>query len=89
MNVMSRRPVSTYTIDNLKNGLLSRCFLTSRNLSSAVKFQDFTEWYAKRGTNEDFKWRTDKNTLGHTMAKVSPEKNQILLHDSDRSSPYT
>jgi hypothetical protein len=41
-----------------------------KNVAKAGKFIDFTDWYAKRGTNLDQNWKKDKN-LGHTMVKVS------------------
>ena len=39
------------------------------NVKKAFKYQDFTEWYAKRGTEEAGSWLKSV-TLGHTMAKT-------------------
>ena len=39
------------------------------NVKKAFKFQDFTEWYAKRGTEEAGAWLKSV-TLGHSMAKT-------------------
>jgi len=39
------------------------------NVKKAFKFQDFTEWYAKRGTEEGGSFLKSV-TLGHTMAKT-------------------
>lgn len=38
-------------------------------VSKAFKYQDFTEWYAKRGTELNQGWKKAV-TLGHTMAKT-------------------
>ena len=40
-----------------------------RNVAKAGKFIDFTDWYAKRGTELSQGWRKTV-TLGHTMAKT-------------------
>lgn len=42
-----------------------------KNVKKAGVFQDYTEWYKKRGTDLSQDWKKNKNTLGHTMAKVS------------------
>lgn len=40
-----------------------------KNIKKAGVFEDFTEWYKKRGTDTDQNWRKDTN-LGHRMAKT-------------------
>jgi hypothetical protein len=41
----------------------------AKNVAKAGKFQDFTAWYAKRGTQENGGWLKSV-TLGHNMAKT-------------------
>lgn len=40
-----------------------------KNVAKAGKFTDFTEWYAKRGTDESGKWLNAPGR-GHTFAKL-------------------
>jgi hypothetical protein len=40
-----------------------------RNVKKAGIFQDYTEWYKKRGTDLSQGWKKDVN-LGHSMAKT-------------------
>jgi len=40
-----------------------------KNVAKAGKFTDFTEWYAKRGTDLSGAW-TKSVTKGHTMVKT-------------------
>jgi hypothetical protein len=40
-----------------------------RNVKKAGVFQDYTEWYKKRGTDLSQAWKKDVN-LGHSMAKT-------------------
>lgn len=40
-----------------------------KNVAKAFKYTDFTEWYAKRGTELAQGWKKSV-TLGHTMAKT-------------------
>merc|ERR1712032_1546294 len=42
-----------------------------RNVAKAGVFEDYTEFYLKRGTDTSQDWKTkNKNTLGHRMAKT-------------------
>merc|ERR1712176_325610 len=42
-----------------------------RNVKKAGIFQDYTDFYLKRGTDVNQDWKTkNKATLGHTMAKT-------------------
>jgi len=41
-----------------------------RNVAKAGVFEDYTEFYTKRGTDADMKWAENKNTLGHRFAKT-------------------
>merc|ERR1719277_1096177 len=41
-----------------------------RNVAKAGVFEDYTEFYTKRGTDLSQAWAKDKNTLGHRMAKT-------------------
>lgn len=41
-----------------------------RNVAKAGVFEDYTEFYIKRGTDLSQAWKKDKNTLGHRMAKT-------------------
>ena len=40
-----------------------------RNVAKAGVFEDYTEWYTKRGTDTKQAWAKDVN-LGHRMAKT-------------------
>merc|ERR1712029_170566 len=40
-----------------------------KNVAKGGKFQVFTDWYSKRGTNEQSDWMSRPNS-GHTMAKT-------------------
>merc|ERR1712087_433550 len=40
-----------------------------RNVAKAGVFEDYTEWYKKRGTDFTDAWKKDVN-LGHRMAKT-------------------
>ena len=42
----------------------------ARNVAKAGIFEDYTEWYTKRGTDLNQDWAKNKNTLGHRMAKT-------------------
>ena len=42
----------------------------ARNVAKAGIFEDYTEWYIKRGTDLSQDWAKNKNTLGHRMAKT-------------------
>jgi hypothetical protein len=41
-----------------------------KNVKKAGVFIDYTDWYKKRGTDLSQDWKKQKNTLGHSMAKV-------------------
>merc|ERR1712039_531980 len=41
-----------------------------RNVAKAGIFEDYTEFYLKRGTDVNQNWAKNKNTLGHRMAKT-------------------
>ena len=41
-----------------------------RNVAKAGVFEDYTDWYTKRGTDTKQSWAKNKNTLGHRMAKT-------------------
>merc|ERR1712003_585563 len=41
-----------------------------RNVAKAGVFEDYTEFYTKRGTDLNQGWAKNKNTLGHRMAKT-------------------
>ena len=41
-----------------------------RNVAKAGVFEDYTEFYLKRGTDTNQAWAKNKNTLGHRMAKT-------------------
>ena len=41
----------------------------ARNVAKAGIFEDYTEWYTKRGTDTKQAWAKDVN-LGHRMAKT-------------------
>merc|ERR1712025_1491936 len=41
-----------------------------RNVAKAGIFEDYTEFYLKRGTDTNQAWAKNKNTLGHRMAKT-------------------
>ena len=41
-----------------------------RNVAKAGVFEDYTEFYTKRGTDADMEWAKNKNTLGHRFAKT-------------------
>merc|ERR1719396_276164 len=41
-----------------------------RNVAKAGVFEDYTEFYMKRGTDTKQEWAKNKNTLGHRMAKT-------------------
>lgn len=42
----------------------------AKNVAKAGIFEDYTEWYTKRGTDTNQDWAKNKNTLGHRMAKT-------------------
>merc|ERR1712115_706987 len=42
----------------------------AKNVAKAGIFEDYTEWYTKRGTDLSQDWAKNKNTLGHRMAKT-------------------
>lgn len=41
-----------------------------RNVAKAGVFEDYTEFYTKRGTDLSQDWAKNKNTLGHRFAKT-------------------
>jgi len=41
-----------------------------RNVAKAGVFEDYTEFYTKRGTDVTQDWAKNKNTLGHRFAKT-------------------
>jgi len=41
-----------------------------RNVAKAGVFEDYTDFYTKRGTDADMEWAKNKNTLGHRFAKT-------------------
>uniref|UniRef100_UPI0017822571 hypothetical protein n=1 Tax=Pseudomonas aeruginosa TaxID=287 RepID=UPI0017822571 len=41
-----------------------------RNVNKAGVFEDYTEFYIKRGTDTNADWKKKSNTLGHRMAKT-------------------
>ena len=41
-----------------------------RNVAKAGVFEDYTEFYTKRGTDTKQDWAKEKNTLGHRFAKT-------------------
>merc|ERR1740124_1237064 len=41
-----------------------------RNVAKAGVFEDYTEFYTKRGTDAEMEWAKNKNTLGHRFAKT-------------------
>merc|ERR1712194_675300 len=41
-----------------------------RNVAKAGVFEDYTEFYTKRGTDVKQDWAKNKNTLGHRFAKT-------------------
>merc|ERR1711937_1134781 len=42
----------------------------AKNVAKAGIFEDYTDWYIKRGTDLSQDWAKNKNTLGHRMAKT-------------------
>ena len=42
----------------------------AKNVAKAGIFEDYTDWYTKRGTDLSQDWAKNKNTLGHRMAKT-------------------
>jgi hypothetical protein len=41
-----------------------------RNVAKAGVFEDYTDFYTKRGTDLSQAWAKNKNTLGHRFAKT-------------------
>merc|ERR1739844_374452 len=41
-----------------------------RNVAKAGIFEDYTDFYTKRGTDPSQDWAKNKNTLGHRFAKT-------------------
>jgi len=41
-----------------------------RNVAKAGVFEDYTDFYTKRGTDVSQDWYKNKNTLGHRFAKT-------------------
>ena len=42
----------------------------ARNVAKAGIFEDYTDFYTKRGTDTGQDWAKNKNTLGHRFAKT-------------------
>lgn len=42
----------------------------AKNVAKAGIFEDYTEFYTKRGTDLSQDWAKNKNTLGHRFAKT-------------------
>jgi hypothetical protein len=42
----------------------------ARNVAKAGIFEDYTDFYTKRGTDLSQDWAKNKNTLGHRFAKT-------------------
>eukprot|EP00552_Chaetoceros_brevis_P004958 CAMPEP_0197736652 /NCGR_PEP_ID=MMETSP1435-20131217/2640_1 /TAXON_ID=426625 /ORGANISM="Chaetoceros brevis, Strain CCMP164" /LENGTH=118 /DNA_ID=CAMNT_0043324865 /DNA_START=51 /DNA_END=407 /DNA_ORIENTATION=+ len=53
-----------------------------RNVKKAGVFEDYTEFYIKRGTDTNADWKKKSNTLGHRMAKTKYD----WSGDSDKQS---
>merc|ERR1739838_1227965 len=43
----------------------------ARNVAKAGVFEDYTDFYTKRGTDLSQDWAKNKNTLGHRFAKTN------------------
>ena len=57
--------------DNIRNKQVKRkADNYARNVAKAGIFEDYTDFYTKRGTDLDQDWAKNKNTLGHRFAKT-------------------
>jgi hypothetical protein len=53
----------------------------AKNVQKAFKFEDFTQFYLKRGTNEGGSWLKSP-TLGHRMAKTKYDYSGKKIEDN-------